>query len=250
MIAVISDVHANRHALEAVLKDMGASAKVWCLGDIIGYAAEPKACLDLVRSRAEKVVMGNHEIGALYSQGNPLWAIQEVPWHIRAAWSLAMSQLSIADRDWVADLPRMVNGELAGRPTILVHGSPSEPLNEYLEADYVIRATLAILTPGTLLFAGHTHVPGVWDVNGELVAGPWSGDEFILAPGHSYLINPGSVGQPRNGIPMACYAQLEPDDTSGAVSVTFPLVDYDMLEAALAIENAELPYANAIRLLP
>lgn len=249
MIAVISDVHANRQALEAVLADMGAHAEVWCLGDIIGYAADPKVCLDLVRARATQVIRGNHEIGALYSQGNPLWAIQEVPWHIRAAWGLAMGQLSIADRDWIADLPRLVNGELAGRPTILVHGSPSEPLHEYLEADYVIRTTLAILPAGTLLFAGHTHVPGVWDETGAPVAGPWSGDEFILAPGHSYLINPGSVGQPRNGIPLACYAQLD-TDAGGAVSVSFPLVDYDMLEAALAIENAGLPYENALRLLP
>ncbi|HZY84533.1 MAG TPA: metallophosphoesterase family protein [Gemmataceae bacterium] len=228
MIAVLSDVHANLEALQAVLADLarqGATA-VYCLGDVVGYGPDPRACLDLAMSwRA--VVLGNHDEAAL------LGADGFAPAAERAVeWTRGQLDADEPDRggrerrrDFLAGLPRRhVEGDF-----LYVHGSARNPLHEYVfPADAVDRHKMGrvFAQVGRYCFQGHTHVPGVFEEHepGELYL--FSGPEAL---GHRYRLggakavcNVGSVGQPRDGDWRACYALLD------GGTVVFRRVEYDV----------------------
>jgi predicted phosphodiesterase len=238
-VAVLSDIHANRHALEAVLEDVERTdaSEIWCLGDVVGYGADPNDCAELIRRHAAICLAGNHDLavtGALsledFSRGAALAArwTQEV---------IAPEPLA-----WLSDL--RAAGERAG--VRLYHGSPRDPVWEY-----VLSALLADLcldaTPADVTLIGHSHVALAFHrLEGESATGERrrSDDEPAALPGRRWLLNPGSVGQPRDGDPRAAWLLLDLD----AGTAAWRRATYDVDGAAAAIRAARLPDSLAERL--
>jgi len=217
--AIISDLHSNREALEAVFVDIGKRGvdDLVCLGDVVGYGPEPEYCVDVVRKNARWCLMGNHD-DALFrdaSDFNP---------HARGAVEFTRRRLhphwwsSNEKRmrwSWLKSLPlRMAEGRF-----LFVHGSPRDPVREY------VLSTDGILNPDKLrsifdsfehvAVAGHTHQPGIHDESMRFQALNGAQEVTIeLEPGKKYYINVGSTGQPRDGDARACYAVLEEDRVS------------------------------------
>ncbi len=246
--AIISDIHANLHALCAVIEDVQACqcADVVCLGDVVGYNAYPHECLDYIRSLGCPVVKGNHDAEAV-SDGrvamNPL---------ARAAAEWTRAQLSAEELQWLARLPyqRIVRSSFT-----MVHASLEQPMawNYIFNANDASSSFTRQFSP--LCFHGHTHVPKVFyrdgahvqDMGAELSA-PLAQEgmaEVALQEGYKYFINVGSVGQPRDGDPRACYAIYDSD----ARCVHFRRVPYDIAAASEAVLAAGLPDRLAQRLL-
>jgi predicted phosphodiesterase len=213
-IALISDLHSNREALDAVFADIEARGvdEIYCLGDVVGYGPEPEYCVDLVRERCKLCLMGNHD-EALFrdaSDFNPhaRGAIDFTKERMQPAW------YSLGDKKsrwtYLKELP-LTHTE--GR-FLFVHGSPRDPVREY------VLSTDGLLNPDKLrgvfesfqdvAVGGHTHHPGVHDENLRF-HGLNGADElaFDLPAGKKFFVNVGSVGQPRDSDNRACYAVLE-----------------------------------------
>lgn len=234
-IAVLSDIHSNLAALDAVLADAGDVDAYWHLGDVVGYGPHPDGVVDRLREIGAIGVRGNHDAAAC---GGP-----EIEWFntdARRAMEWTRTVISPAARDWLAALPeRMVTDDFE-----LVHGSPRDPLVEYVTSSGVARDNLAVLTVPIGLH-GHTHVPVAWIEEGgrvELVRGR-PGNSVELA-GRRALLNPGSVGQPRDGDPDAAYAILEPQ----AGRISWRRVAYDIGSVQAAMRDAGLPNSLRARL--
>ena len=200
---IVSDIHANREALEAVLADaQGHYDRIVCLGDLAGYGADPNFAVEWARSNVAAIVRGNHDkvcagLESLYSYRPAARAAAE--------WSL--HALSPENRTYLERLPR---GPLPYEGFDLVHGSPldeDEYLTSIADVDAVRRE---IESP--LSFFGHTHVQGGFLIarNGVMAIDPHRTLE--LEHDYRYLVNPGSVGQPRDGDPHAAYAIYSPRD--------------------------------------
>ena len=239
--AVISDVHSNLPALEAVLGAIDAAGfdEVWCLGDVVGYGAEPDACADLVRERCDLCLAGNHDLAVL--GGLDLSAFSDT-----AAEAVRWTQENAAERtfEFLREL------EPAGlRDGIgLFHASPRDPVWEYVISAEQADACLDI-QPQRVCLIGHSHValffarPGPGE-RGE-VRGAQSGDGALLDLGRgAWLINPGSTGQPRDGDPRAAWLELDTEEESAR----FHRVAYDVDRAAEPIVAAGLPKHLADRL--
>jgi diadenosine tetraphosphatase ApaH/serine/threonine PP2A family protein phosphatase len=234
-IAVLSDIHANLPALEAVLSDAGTVDAVWHLGDVVGYGPDPDGVVDRLREIGAVGVRGNHDAAAVGGS--------EIDWfnpEARKAMEWTRSTISAASSAWLAALPERLT--LDGCE--LVHGSPREPLWEYVTSAGVARANLALLA-NPIGLHGHTHVPVAWlDEGGrvELVRG--RPDAGLALEGRQALVNPGSVGQPRDGEPTASYAILDP----AAGLVTWRRVGYDVEAVQDAMRAAALPASLISRL--
>ncbi len=234
-IAVLSDIHANLPALDAVLDAIGEVDRYWQLGDVVGYGPHPDEVVKRLRELGAVGVRGNHDIAAL---GGP-----EVEWFnpdARRAIEWTERQMSGATRAWLRDLPeRLVDGEFT-----LVHGSPRDPTWEYVTTSRVARANLdAFATP--YLLHGHTHIPAAWREDGGTVEllGPSSGSELGL-DGRRLLLNPGSVGQPRDGDPRASALVIDLEEPR----VTWHRVAYPIAAVQADIRAAGLPQRLADRL--
>jgi len=218
-LAIISDLHSNREALEAVFADIrrrGVTDLV-CLGDVIGYGPDPEFCVDLVRGHARWCLMGNHD-EALFrdaSDFNPhaRGAIAYTKKRMQPRWWSTSEKR--ARWKWLRNLPLKLN---EGR-FLFVHGSPRDPVREY------VLSTDGILNPDKLraIFetfdgvgvAGHTHQPGIHDESLRFRALEGAAEFSVpLEPGQRYFINVGSTGQPRDGDNRACYAVLEDHQVS------------------------------------
>jgi len=221
--AILSDIHSNLEAIQAVLEDAGQQGveQVYCLGDIVGYGPDPLACIDLAM-QMDVCLLGNHDQAALFdpegfssgAEGAIFWTReqlesppegQDIEQH-RARWQ------------FLAELPRCHSEDTL----FFVHGSVRNPLNEYVfpEDVYNVRKLEKIF--GMLQrhsFQGHSHVPGVITESGKAFSPEQIDGPYPLGP-EKAMINVGSVGQPRDGDPRACYALLADD------SVTFRRVDY------------------------
>ena len=184
---VISDIHGNLPALEAVATV--PHDDVICLGDIVGYGPFPSACLAWVRAHASLVVQGNHDCSA--ADGSPPQCRPDFERLAKAVATATASQLSRAERDYLRDLPRWSSVQRHGRTMLCLHATPRNPRYKYLAADAAGWARELIGVEADLLLVGHTHLPIVLDINGQRV------------------VNPGSVGQPKDGDPRAAYAILE-----------------------------------------
>ncbi|MBO0682355.1 MAG: metallophosphoesterase family protein [Candidatus Dormibacteraeota bacterium] len=231
-VALLSDIHANRHALEAVLEDLPAVDDVICLGDVVGYGGDPKACVDVLRMAGWVTLAGNHDRACT----DPTilgWFNDQAAEALR--WTIEVLD---ADRlQWLAELP----DQAAQDAVLLVHGSPREPTYEYVLDDRVAAANLDLLGP-RVCFHGHTHIPGLfWDSDG-MVRFDYDVGAFQLR--RPQLVNPGSVGQPRDGNPDASYLIWDTE----AGSVDFRRVAYDREAAKWAILDAGLPPRFAYRL--
>jgi diadenosine tetraphosphatase ApaH/serine/threonine PP2A family protein phosphatase len=232
----MSDVHANLPALEAVLRAVGDDHDaVWVLGDTVGYGAEPDAVVSRLRAAGAVAVRGNHDHVAGGGEGadwfNPT-ARTAITWTART--------ITSTTRTWLAALPetRTEGG------CMLVHGSPRDPLWEYIDGAPVAGAVLAE-SDGTRVLFGHTHVPRAF-VGGEGGVSVVDGrDRGILElGGRAVLANPGSVGQPRDGDPRASFLSLDLD----RALITWRRVTYDIATAAAGIRAAGLPERLAARL--
>lgn len=201
---VISDIHANLAALETVLDDAPDFDELWCLGDLVGYGPKPNDCIERVRSFPHTSLAGNHDWAALGKLG--LDSFNAIA---RAANEWTRRELTASSRSYLNGLqPSLQRGEFA-----LAHGSPREPVWEYImDANTARRNFEHFSTPFCLV--GHTHVPVLFVLDeehdrAETVLPPLP-EPVELGPERA-IINPGSVGQPRDGDPRASYAMLDTD---------------------------------------
>jgi diadenosine tetraphosphatase ApaH/serine/threonine PP2A family protein phosphatase len=234
-IAVLSDIHANIAALDAVLAHAGRVDAIWHLGDVVGYGPEPDAVVARLREAGAQGVRGNHDAAAIGGS--------EIEWfnpEARRAMEWTRTAISAATLAWLAALPERAT--LHGCE--LVHGSPREPTWEYVTSVPVARANLAVLREPIGLH-GHTHIPVAFvDQDGRVdVVGPGR-DSSLELRGRRALVNPGSVGQPRDGDPDASYMIL--DQEAGTVS--WHRVPYDVVAVQEAMRAAGLPASLSARL--
>ena len=234
MVAVLSDIHSNREALEAVIADMGPVDYVICLGDMVGYGPDPVHCLELVRGSGWPCLMGNHDFGCVDTT-SWTWFGEVAGEALR--WT--RSRLSDPHLAWLAGLPRTFKHQDA----LCVHGSPRSPLYEYIDSPTVALEALRHIGSG-LCFHGHTHVSGMHVLQG---AKPvfLRGRGMMAIPAGPVLVNPGSVGQPRDGIAGAAYLLWEPEGRL----ITFKRVAYRVGVTRDKIVAAGLPPMLADRLL-
>jgi diadenosine tetraphosphatase ApaH/serine/threonine PP2A family protein phosphatase len=227
-IAVLSDIHANLPALDAVLKAIGSVDAVWHLGDVVGYGPEPDAVVARLEEIGAVGVRGNHDAAAVGGR--------EIEWfnpEARAAMEWTRRAIRPPTRAWLEALPeRLVEG-----PFTLVHGSPRDPTWEYITSVPVARANLAALTSRYGLH-GHTHVPIAYRDDDGRVEPIMPGDGSVLGlDARRTLINPGSVGQPRDGDPTASWLVIDSDRER----CTWRRVAYDIASVQAAMVDAALP---------
>jgi predicted phosphodiesterase len=237
-IAVISDIHANWHALEAVFADIEHEQvdEIWCLGDIVGYGPQPNRCVTEVRDRAALHLMGNHDLAALGRVGLDDFSADAAT---SALWTAA--ELEGDAHDFLATLEP--HGE---RPDVeLFHASPRDPLWGYILSESSARDALS-LTTASLVLVGHSHIPIALRLSSDdsLAGGLAKGGSEVEIGEGRWLLNPGSVGQPRDGDPRAAYLLLDRDNASAH----FRRVPYAIEQTQAEIREHELPEALAVRL--
>ena len=236
-VAVFSDVHANLHALEAVLAevDAGGFDELWCLGDVVGYGPRPNECAALVRDRADVCLAGNHDLVVLGKI--PMSAFQN-----DAAAAAVWTQRALADeaRTFLETLEPQ-----ATRPGVeLFHGSPRDPVWDYVLSEDVARQSFA-LTSEPLVLVGHSHV--ALELSGDglsLHGGTAPGGTSVELDGPRRLLNPGSVGQPRDGDPHAAWLEID----KGARRATFRRTAYPVELTQAESREQGLPEVLAERL--
>lgn len=229
-ILVISDIHANLPAFEAVLEDaQGQWDKIWCLGDVIGYGPHPNECVALLREHEHLSLTGNHDWAVLdkldISEFNP--EAQTVVRWTRTA-------LEDEARDYLLEQP----AKQVVEPYTLAHASPRYPVWEYItDYDTAVANMQAFDTP--ICLVGHTHVPVLFieRAPGDVIAIRPDYDETLLLEGAHVIINPGSVGQPRDGDPRAAYALLETSE----MAWEFRRVAYPVAATQDAMREVGLP---------
>lgn len=234
-IAVLSDIHSNLVALDAVLAHAGSVDAVWHLGDVVGYGPDPDGVVDRLAGLGAIGVLGNHDAAAL---GGP-----EIDWFnpdARTAATWTRDRIADRTRAWLDGLPLTLTIDGVS----LVHGSPRDPLREYITTRDGAAANLRHLTAPVGLH-GHTHVPVVFVQRGTEIAVDFPADgESIDLTGEPALLNPGSVGQPRDGDPAASYLILDAE----ARRATWQRVAYDIGAVQAAMRAAGLPARLADRL--
>jgi predicted phosphodiesterase len=237
-VAVISDIHGNRQAFEATLEAVAASdaAELWCLGDLVGYGADPDACVELAREHAAVCLAGNHDLAVT----------GEIPldeFSRGASLAVQWTQDVIAP-DNVAFLASLSPTGEEGQVG-LYHASPRDPVWEYVLSTLLAELCLD-QQRHRLCLIGHSHVAlSFGRREGELTTGePRRGGVQLDLGAGEWLLNPGSVGQPRDGDPRAAWLLLDLD----APSASFERTDYDIAGAAAAIRAARLPDSLAERL--
>ncbi|MHC5067640.1 MAG: metallophosphoesterase family protein [Planctomycetota bacterium] len=235
MIAIISDIHGNVAALEAVLADIeavGGVDEIYCLGDVVGYGPFPVECLQLVAACSKVILLGNHEFAVLH--GAFLFnqrAKRAITWTKEVFEAVADEQERRRLWDLLASLP----DRHAWDDVLLVHGSPRDPVMEYvLESDLWDGSDPSKIDEifaafNRLCFVGHSHRPGVFTEDRCFLSAGDLPDGYDVSDGARYLINVGSVGQPRDHDPRACYLLYSGD------AVYYRRVDYDVEATAAAI---------------
>ena len=234
-IAVVSDVHSNLVALDAVLDHAGPVDAVWHLGDIVGYGPDPNGVVARLMEVGALGVRGNHDAAAVGGR-----EIEQFNPEARAAMEWTRAAISDATRAWLTALPPVrQDGDMT-----LVHGSPRDPIWEYLTTGAIARGSFEIMATAHGL-NGHTHIPVAFVLDGDRVDAVRvrDGDRLSLI-GVRALLNPGSVGQPRDGDPAASYLILDPE----AGIVTWHRVAYDIASVQAAMTRAGLPQRLADRL--
>ncbi|HZW06917.1 MAG TPA: metallophosphoesterase family protein [Phycisphaerales bacterium] len=251
--AIISDVHGNLEALQAVLADIDSRGikRIICLGDIIGYGPNPVECVDLVRARCEWALMGNHDFGVLYEPTNFNAGAESAAFWTRDRLDAEADDGLRRERyEFLGRLRvRVVETCPDGRTSLLaVHGSPRRPINEYIFPDDVSNAPDKLSTiferVPRVCVVGHTHVPGVFTDEPDFYPpGELTDSTYKFTESEKAIINVGSVGQPRDMDPRSSYVVL---DERG---VTFVRVPYDVEEVARKIRAVpQLPEWLADRL--
>jgi diadenosine tetraphosphatase ApaH/serine/threonine PP2A family protein phosphatase len=234
-VAVITDIHSNLPALEAVLADVEAREleEIWCLGDVVGYGADPDRCTDLVRERCDVCLVGNHDLAVLGT-------LDIASFSEAAAEAVAWTRENIAE----GSLEFLRDQEPAGlRERIaLFHASPRDPVWEYVLSPEQAYDCMGA-QPEQVALIGHSHVSLFFALpegggRADTLGGQAGEDSRLkLDDGGRWLINPGSVGQPRDGDPRAAWLELDLDERTAV----FHRLPYDIDRAAAAIVDAGLP---------
>jgi len=235
--AVFSDVHGNLEALEAVLADIAAERvqEMICLGDIVGYGPNPAECIEMIRCLSCSVVMGNHDEACIEPEQEE--ALNE---YARAGIVFARKQLSDAQKGWLRNRPLQLDFE----DFTAVHASLSdEETWKYIFSPADARRHF-MFQDKPLCFCGHTHRPAVWTQEGRKVRGLAPAGNVTYPLGGRTLVNVGSVGQPRNLRPEACYVIYN----RVAHSIAFRFIPYNLKETQWKIFAAGLPRFLAQRL--
>lgn len=233
--AIIADIHANLDAFQVVLDDIQTQKcdKVVCLGDVVGYGAEPKKCLDIVRAMAIPCIKGNHDEYCSideHTEGFNPQAAEAILW--------TRQQLTQEDRNWLRDLKYL---RLIANFTI-VHATLDVPQRWGYVFDKLAAAASFTYQNTNVCFFGHTHVPVAFVRDTMVRGGTYS--KFKVEPGRKYFVNVGSIGQPRDGNPKAAYVVY--DMTEGTIELR--RLDYDIASAQRKIREAGLPERLAERL--
>lgn len=236
-ILVISDIHANLTALEAVLADAGAVDGVWCLGDLVGYGPDPEKCIERIRELPNLTCLqGNHDaavLGKLDQEAFNREATVSVNW--------TRGKISKSSHDFLDGLCT----RLETNGVTLSHGSPRNPVWEYLLDLNTVLSNFAFFRTNICL-VGHTHIPILYTHNGDSTV-DWSVPQpgkVLTIPGRA-ILNPGSVGQPRDRDPRAAYAIFMPEENQWEAR----RVQYDVVSVQQRITDAGLPQRHAMRLL-
>jgi predicted phosphodiesterase len=238
-VAVISDIHGNLHALEAVSAalEQDPPDAVWCLGDLVGYGPRPNECCERVETLADVCLVGNHDLGVL--ERLPLDEFSH-----EAAASAHWTQEVLADgpRRYLESLSP--TAEVPEADAGLYHASPRDPIWEYILDASSMRAALEGTTEAIVL-VGHSHVPLIAVLEDEHLHAEHApdGTEVDLTSGR-VLMNPGSVGQPRDGDSRAAFLMIDLD----AHSALFRRVEYDVTQTQAEIRENGLPEPLAERL--
>jgi predicted phosphodiesterase len=237
-IAVISDIHSNLPALKAVLADIDARGigRIVCLGDVVGYGPQPIECVDLVRRRCERTLMGNHDFAVLFEPSNfNIGAEAACYWTRNVLANSDQPDERKARWEFLGSLPVKQGLDEGNSPigaTVLVHGSARRPVNEYIFPDDIYNNPHKLQgvfdRVKRLCLVGHTHVPGVFLTTPDFYSPDELGDVYKIDE-HKAIINVGSVGQPRDRDVRASYVVLE----EGAVR--FVRVEYDVDETVRRI---------------
>src|SRR5690242_1497001 len=235
-VAVISDIHANYQALESVLADVATAHvdAVWCLGDTVGYGPCPNECCETVAARADHCLVGNHDLVVLGEL-----AVSDFNDDAAAAARWTDSVLSDGSRTFLSGLEPLAHVEGVD----LFHASARDPVWEYVLTEDAARATLE-LTQAHVVLVGHSHVPLALTSDADAVSGGLApaGTEVQLTG--RWLLNPGSVGQPRDGDPRAAWLLLDLD----RMFAEFRRVVYPVERTQGEMRERGLPRALAARL--
>lgn len=224
-IAVLSDVHANLHALEAVWEDLEAQSPdaIYCLGDLVGYGAFPNEVIEFIRARDLPTVMGNYDEGVGFDLDECGCVYQDARDDARGKRSLVWSRERTNDenKNFLKSLPFQIRQEGPSQELLLVHASPRR-INEYLYEDRPEASfqRLAKMSGADILFFGHTHLPYQKNVGG------------------TWFVNTGTVGKPKDGDPRAGYVLAVLDREQ---KFTYRRVSYDVQRAAEAVRASDLP---------
>lgn len=235
--AIFSDVHSNIEALDAALALTRADDTLLCLGDIVGYGPNPNECVAKIRDRATATVLGNHDVAAIDNFGlayfNPA-AREAMRWTQRV--------ISAESKEWLNSL----GYEFRMPEFLLVHGAPKNYFEYILDKAGAGRAFAA--TDAPIVFIGHTHIAEFYalEADGSITHKHLQqGGEVVLAPGTRYIVNVGSVGQPRDLNPRASFGLYD----SETRTVNIVRFDYPIARVQEKIVSAHLPEALARRLL-
>ncbi|MBL7184356.1 MAG: metallophosphoesterase family protein [Anaerolineae bacterium] len=236
---IISDIHSNLAAFEAVLADAGSFDKVWCLGDVVGYGPDPNECVELLRDLPHVCVVGNHDWAVLGNMDT-----EDFNPNAKRACLWTRKQLSPSNLEYLETLPK----SLVEENFTLAHGSPRQPIWEYILDSSVAEANFEHFDT-RFCFVGHTHVPIIYRHRPENpdqacdTLTPSLNDPLVLGEDR-LIINPGSVGQPRDGDPRASYAILDPDE----LTLQYRRIPYPIETTQARMVERGLPVRLIIRL--
>jgi predicted phosphodiesterase len=236
-IVLISDIHGNLPALESFQKELEKEDydQIWCAGDIVGYYPWPNEVCDWVWENVKYTVMGNHDavIAGLVSPDIfSSWAYWSIVWTERV--------LTKENKEKISKLPILLDL----KDTFLVHDTPTAPMSMfYITNGYEAEDVLSVVEKPFTVY-GHTHIPAIFGFDGKNVYHLEAKGTVELPKGWKFLINPGSIGQPRDGIPLGSYAIWDRKRNT----ITFKRFDFDKKVVLETLEKEGLPTELGIRL--
>lgn len=234
--AIVSDIHGNYEALKAVMNDISKKKvnRIISLGDVVGYGPQPHECIKVMMDYKIPSVLGNHEAGVILKTDLKIWREEAT-----ITWADARQNLCDKDYAWLQDRPYRLYYD----NFMVVHGSPKNPIKEYLSDIFRVWRN-AKFNPCNICFYGHTHEPVIFESTNSWFDMIYFDGTKKLNRLKKYFINPGSVGQPRDGDERASYLIFDED----AYTVSLERADYNILRTQLLIGQKHYPKILAERL--